>query len=286
MPKYKGPEVYESKDRHLFSIKESDSEGTFEGHASIFGKRDLQDEVVESGAFKRTITHHKGKFPLLSQHNPEEPIGSIQAEEDSRGLKVKGSLLLALSKAKDTHELIKADILTSLSIGHRVIKDEVDRITGVRRLKEIDLWEVSVVTFPALPSARITRVKAATEKLIDPMLSSEDGLIELAASLIGANSLSSLDISEEEVEAVKMKCANAYRRMGRRAPWEAQDTFEEMVRHLKEISRFADCEKLDELFGIQSRSPSDSCVKPFDWMDKMSEPVKQPFAFLDEWKQE
>ena len=84
----KEPTSYESDDRASFAIElkaDGDVEGVFTGHASVFNKKDLQDEVVEPGAFKRTLNRKKGKFPLLWQHDKTEPIGMVEAEEDGRG---------------------------------------------------------------------------------------------------------------------------------------------------------------------------------------------------------
>ena len=161
----KEPTCYESGDRPSFAIEikaDGEIEGVFTGHASVFNKKDLQDEVVEPGAFKRTLNRKKGKFPLLWQHDKTEPIGFVEAEEDKRGLKVKGTLALGVSRAKDALELLKAQIVTGMSIGFRVIKDTVNPENGTRNLKEIDLWEVSLVTFPANPAAQVRKVKSVT----------------------------------------------------------------------------------------------------------------------------
>lgn len=153
--------LYSSDDRAEFAVKELDEAGTFVGYASVFGKKDLDNEIVEAGAFKRTVDRKKGKFPILWQHNRDEPIGIIEgAEEDEKGLKIRGRLSMGVSRARDAYALLKDGVVKGLSIGFRVIKDEWDKTSGVRRLKEIDLWEVSVVTFPANPSANVASVKA------------------------------------------------------------------------------------------------------------------------------
>lgn len=163
--KIKEPTSYESDDRSDFSIvlkEDTETEGIFTGHASVFNKRDLQDEVVEAGAFKRTLKRKKGRFPLLWQHDKSEPIGMVEAEEDERGLRVKGTLALGVQRGKDALELLRARIVTGMSIGFRVVKDSINKDDGSRNLKEIDLWEVSLVTFPANPAAQVRRVKSVT----------------------------------------------------------------------------------------------------------------------------
>lgn len=158
----KDPYYYDSSDRSHFDIeiKADDEEGTFVGHASVFNKTDLQNEVVSPGAFKRTLKMKNGRFPLLWQHDKTEPIGFVEASEDAQGLRVKGKLAVGVQRAKDALELIKAQIVSGMSIGFRVIKDQVQKDDGTRVLKEIDLWEVSLVTFPANPHALITGVKS------------------------------------------------------------------------------------------------------------------------------
>lgn len=155
--------LYQGEDRAVFVVKAvDDADGVLVGYASVAGKKDLDNEIVEPGAFKRTVQHHKGRFPLLWQHDHGEPIGIIEtAEEDEKGLKVRAKLALGVQRAKDAYALLKDGMINGLSIGFRVVKDEWDKKTGTRHLKEIDLWEVSVVTFPANPLARIASVKAA-----------------------------------------------------------------------------------------------------------------------------
>lgn len=142
-----------------FKFDVGGEKGSFEGYASIFNKVDLQDDLVEPGAFAKSIKHHRGSFPLLWQHDRAQPIGIVEAEEDERGLRVKGRLALGVSKARDVYELLRAKIIAGLSIGYKAVKEGVDRKTGVRRLKEILLWEISAVTFPANPEARVLGVK-------------------------------------------------------------------------------------------------------------------------------
>jgi HK97 family phage prohead protease len=97
---------------------------------------------------------------MLYQHDPAQPIGVwLTVAEDARGLQVKGRLDLDVARAREVHSLMRSGALDGLSIGYRAVKATRDAKTGVRRLAEIDLWEISVVTFPMLPDARVTRVK-------------------------------------------------------------------------------------------------------------------------------
>ncbi len=144
-----------------------DADGVFEGYASLFGEPDLGKDVVMPGAFgsslkKRGAAHVR----LLWQHDPAQPIGRwLHIEEDRRGLRVRGKLNLAVERARDIHALMREGAVDGLSIGFRVERARAERPTGLRRLEKLDLWEISVVTFPMLPDARVETVKHAAPKL-------------------------------------------------------------------------------------------------------------------------
>jgi HK97 family phage prohead protease len=136
-------------------------DGIFEGYASLFGVPDLSKDIVIAGAFRDTIAlRGAGGIKLLWQHNPSEPLGRwLSVIEDGRGLRVRGQLNLAVSKARDIYALIKDGAIDGLSIGFRAQKTRPDARHGFRRLERIDLWEISIVTFPMLPQARVLHVK-------------------------------------------------------------------------------------------------------------------------------
>lgn len=152
---------WETKD-FKFTMSASDDEaGTFTGYASIFGAVDSYGDVVERGAFKRTIKNSE-QFPLLWSHSVESPIGIIKAKEDQTGLKVEGQLNLDVQRAKEIRSLMKQGAVQGLSIGYQVIKDEIGEVdkAPVRFLKEVKLWEISPVVFQACPAALVSGVKA------------------------------------------------------------------------------------------------------------------------------
>jgi hypothetical protein len=129
------------------------------GYASLFGVADHQHDVVAPGAFARSIAERGGGrgVRLLWQHDPKEPIGAWERiHEDARGLFVEGRLTLEVARAREALALIRAGALDGLSIGYNTIRAATDPETGERRLLEIDLWEVSLVTFPACPGATLT----------------------------------------------------------------------------------------------------------------------------------
>lgn len=137
-------------------------DGLFEGYASLFRIPDLGKDIVEPGAFRESLQRRgPGGVKMLWQHDPAEPIGRWSSLiEDSRGLFVRGRLSLAVARAREIHALMRDGAIDGLSIGFRYEKARTEPRTGLRRLERIDLWEVSVVTFPMLPQARIAAVKA------------------------------------------------------------------------------------------------------------------------------
>ncbi len=138
-----------------------DSEGTFSGYGATFNNVDRGGDMIMPGAFKKTLGQKNiSAVKMLFQHDPSQPIGMWQTiEEDQKGLKVTGKLLLSLEKAKETYELMKAGVIDSLSIGYRSVKDTFDTSKNIRQLLELDLWEISCVTFPMNPQATVNQVK-------------------------------------------------------------------------------------------------------------------------------
>ena len=142
-------------------------EGVFEGYASLFGQADLGKDTVVRGAFAASLNRRgAGGVRMLWQHDAGEPIGRwLAVDEDARGLRVRGKLNLAVERARDIHALMREGAVDGLSIGFRVERARAERPTGLRRLEKLDLWEISVVTFPMLPDARVETVKHAAPKL-------------------------------------------------------------------------------------------------------------------------
>lgn len=153
-----------------FEIKAVEDDGTFEGFGSVFGNVDSYKEIVAPGAFAESLAQWKasGRLPpVLWQHRSGEPIGPyLSMEEQAVGLHVKGQLLVNdVQRAKEARALMKAKAVNGLSIGFVARDDSYDRVSGIRTLKKVDLWEVSVVTFPANPAAQISSVKSAIDAI-------------------------------------------------------------------------------------------------------------------------
>ncbi|PYB76912.1 HK97 family phage prohead protease [Rhizobium wuzhouense] len=143
------------------TLKGVAGDGTFSGYASLFGEVDLGRDAIEPGAFSASIDKRgAGGVRMLFQHDPAEVIGRWTVlREDARGLYVEGKLATDVARAREVLALMKAGALDGLSIGFRAVKTRSDRKAGVRRILEADLWEISVVTFPMLPTARVSNVK-------------------------------------------------------------------------------------------------------------------------------
>ncbi len=136
--------------------------GAFEGYASTFGNLDYHNDVVVSGAYKATIKDFKkvGAMPLLWQHDVRQPVGVItEMVEDEKGLLVRGAFA-DTQAGREAREYLRIKAVRQMSIGFRVNKYSFDDKKGTRFLEDIDLKEVSLVTFPANERAAITRVKA------------------------------------------------------------------------------------------------------------------------------
>ena len=141
-----------------FEVKAEDDTRTIEGFASVFNNIDSYKDIVMPGAFAKSLAK---RIPvMLWQHNSEQPIGVWDDfMEQEKGLFIKGTIL-PTQLGNDAYTLAKAKAIKGMSIGYSPIKWEFDEKKGVRLLKEVDLWEVSLVTFPANEKAQITRVKS------------------------------------------------------------------------------------------------------------------------------
>ena len=143
-----------------FELKaEPDDSGTFEGYASVFGVTDRGADIVMPGAFQKSLAERKVR--MLWQHDTREVIGIwSEVKEDERGLFVKGRLLGDVAKGKEAISLLKAGAIDSMSIGYRTV--EASEEGRVRKLHEVDLYEVSLVTFPMNELTQVTAVKSIT----------------------------------------------------------------------------------------------------------------------------
>ncbi len=159
------------------------TDGTvIEGYASVFGTPDQGGDIVQPGAYGRSLkslSARGGSVKMLWQHDPAQPIGVWdEVREDGKGLWVKGRLLPDVTRAKEASALIEAGAIDGLSIGYRTREASRDS-KGHRLLTDLDLWEVSLVTFPMLPDARVGA------KATDPLEGLADALLQASDILTG-----------------------------------------------------------------------------------------------------
>jgi len=136
-------------------------ETQIEGYASLFWTRDLNDDVAAAGAFADSLVKTgAGGVRMLSQHETDHPIGVWdEIVEDARGLWVRGRILDVTPQGRMCAALVRAGAMDGLSIGFRTVKARPDETGRLRVLTEVALWEVSIVTFPMLPEARLKPVE-------------------------------------------------------------------------------------------------------------------------------
>lgn len=150
----------------LLQVKELGSQGSIAGYASVFDKIDAQSDVVARGAFAKSLNKYKQNKhvpAMLWMHDTAEPIGIwTRLYEDAHGLYVEGQLALKTQEGAKAYELLKMGAISGLSIGYNTIKSTKDSKTKIRTLTEVELFEVSLVTFPANDLARVHAVKTPT----------------------------------------------------------------------------------------------------------------------------
>lgn len=177
-----------------------DDDGRFEGYASVFDVVDRGMDVVAPGAFRRSLDSGKA-VRLLWQHDMAKPIGVWEEiKEDERGLFVRGRLLKDVQLGREANALMRAGAIDSMSIGY-VAKEAVSEGNGsVRRLTEVELFEISLVTFPMLPDARITAVKSIRTIRDFEKALRDAGFSQREAKAIAADGFKGLADHRDDVE--------------------------------------------------------------------------------------
>ncbi len=173
------------------------SNGEFEGYASVFGVMDRGADIVAAGAFMGSLSvRPAAKVKMLWQHRPSEVIGKfLEIREDAKGLWVHGKYNLEVRQGAEAYSLMQDGCIDGLSIGYRSIEDTIDRAVGARRLLKVDLFEISVVTFPMLESATVNRVKSGqlpTIREFEEMLTRDAGFSSQQAKTIIASGFKAL----------------------------------------------------------------------------------------------
>jgi HK97 family phage prohead protease len=146
-----------------FEVKQLEDSGSFEGLASVYGNVDLGGDIVERGAFKEIMTTRDGSIRVLDAHNTRAPVGKGTLTDTPDGLRIRGQLDLQVGRARELLSLLKKGILEGLSIGFDILPGGAEvRNDGVRLLRALKLWEVSLVAFPMNPAAQVAAVKDVT----------------------------------------------------------------------------------------------------------------------------
>lgn len=185
----------------LKMYSEPDAEGVFEGYASVFDITDQGFDVVRRGAFQKSLDSGR-PVRMLWQHNPDEPIGVWEeVREDDRGLFVRGRLVMDVPRAKAAASLLKAGAIDSMSIGYRTIEAMPGENPRIRELTEVQLLEVSVVTFPMLPAAKVTDVKSIRTIREFERALRDAGFSQTEAKAIAADGFKGLAAHRDDVAA-------------------------------------------------------------------------------------
>ena len=201
------------------ALEDVSGDGSFSGYASLFDAVDLGRDVIEPGAFAASLKRRGASdVRMLYQHDPDQPIGRwLSIREDARGLHVEGKLALGVARAREVHELMKSGALDGLSIGFQTLRARNEAKAGVRRILSADLWEISVVTFPMQPGARVTAVKAAgilplTRRELERRLTRDAGLSRRQARGLIARGFGALsdrqDAGPEDLKRLERQLRN------------------------------------------------------------------------------
>jgi HK97 family phage prohead protease len=193
--------------------------GISQGYASLYGQMDTGGDMVAPGAYAKSLaslTAEGRNVKMLWQHDPAQPIGVWdEVREDAKGLWVKGRILSEVEKGREAAALLSAGAIDGLSIGYRTV-NATRGAKGERILQELELWEVSIVTFPMLPTARVDAMKAAemTERDFERMLTRDAGLSRSVAQRLLAGGYDAIkamrdagDGADELVQLLKARAA-------------------------------------------------------------------------------
>ena len=150
------------KDLVIENVKANDDELTIEGYASVFDNTDAYGDIVIKGAFENSLKKRKPLF--LFNHNHNIVLGHLEAAaEDDVGLYFKAKFNKNVTESVEKYHLCKSGDLSGMSIGYLTVKEYWDKVKHVNILQEVDLYEISLVTFPANDLARVERVKSVEQ---------------------------------------------------------------------------------------------------------------------------
>lgn len=190
---------------------EDDAKGLFSGYAAIFGNKDLGGDIIQPGAFTKSLDEMRKKggvsVPVLWQHNRDEPIGICEScDEDKKGLRVRARLNLNVQRGRDAYEHLKFGSVKGMSIGYVTRQHDMDYQNQARLLKEVDLMEWSLVTIPMNPVATVESFKSLfgdvrTIRDFEDLLREAAGLTREEAKIFVSRGFKALEAFREEKRA-------------------------------------------------------------------------------------
>jgi HK97 family phage prohead protease len=186
-------------DRFLqFKLKAVEETGQIRGFVSVYGNKDLNGDIIEPGAFAKTLQENGGEVPLLAHHDRTKPVGIATLTDEAKGLMLDGRIEIDLPDGQLVHKQALKGLLRGLSIGYRTIKEMWDDSVKAYRLHEVKLFEASMVTIPANPATYITSVKSDAVNSV-----MELALQEIKAGRkISAATRKRLEAAIEEIQAL------------------------------------------------------------------------------------
>lgn len=209
-----GPTGWKHMDVQVGEWKSLSDTGMFSGHAAVFGNVDLGGDIIERGAFEEIAKTKDGHVRILLQHDMRQPIGKAMVRQDDTGLAFDGQLVLGNAAARNAYELMKQGILDGMSIGYDVLPngDEMKN-SGVRSLKRLKLWEISVVTFGMNPLAKVETVKSHAKQCtsireFEELLRDVGGFSLSQAKALASGGWKALQSARDASESADAEAAN------------------------------------------------------------------------------
>lgn len=195
-------------------FKAAGDTGSFSGYASIFGNIDLGGDVIERGAFKEIVTNDEGRVVTLWQHKSDRPVGTALVKQDDVGLQFDGSLVMEDPQARTALAHMKAKSVRGMSIGFDIRPGGAEVLaSGVRMLRDLKLWEISIVTWGMNPLAGVLSAKERIKQITDirafeDFLREEGGFSNAQAKLLASGGWRKLQQAREELGEEEKAAAN------------------------------------------------------------------------------
>lgn len=141
-----------------------DEKGIIKGYASMFNNKDSDGDIITKGAYTKTLQENSERIAFLYQHNMNQPIGKpLSMKEDEKGLFIEAKISDS-SLGQDVKTMVSEGILKEFSVGFIPIKEDLQK--DVNYIKEIKLFEFSLVTLAANPLAKVTEYKGTDRKSV------------------------------------------------------------------------------------------------------------------------